>query len=303
MKIAVSAAVMVLALPLAAAPPQPIVDGVKSSKDIGLFEQAPVGTLARAVACKKKVAAAPGAELPDGCELQDEIGAFAASADGGALLTWGAETKGSCGDDYEGWTIRRRPVQKGKLLAGEVVAKSPPCAEDTDPDACRVQAGPAALEALARLSAEGWRDLPELARGTLDRPAGIQSYQPAAVLGAPFDGWMLYLKEENTRNKVLLVAPDNLRSISLATLKCSQGFGSQDEDGNSVVSWDCFGSVERVALAPDRASLLLTASFHDGGHCSPSKVRIERLWLPKEAQALLAPPPTPVPAPAPAKTR
>lgn len=97
---------------------------------------------------------------------------------------------------------------------------------------------------------------------------------------------MLYLKDESHRSKVLLVDPQNEKAIAIGHRACSQTEAYPDAPAGELL-WDCFGSIVHVALTADRKGLLVSASYHDGGHCSSHELSIKRYWLSKDAQALL----------------
>lgn len=285
MKLVVAIVALTASLPALAA--SPVVPGIDSSREIHRGSDMARGVLAKAAWCTKAAVSAQDEALPAECAISMGTGAFGVSADGHTLLVWGAETTSTCGEGDTAWSVRRRPIDNGKLLDGEVVARSAPCPADGDAARCRATQDRELVKALAKLAAGGWRDLPDLTRGTLEAPGGIQSHFPAAVLGAPLDGWMLYLMAEASGAKVLLVAPDNRRSIALETLDYGKGSGGRGQDSGVSPSWERYGSIRAASLTADQSALILSVGFHDGGHCSPSRERVERLWLPRKARALL----------------
>lgn len=266
---------LLLALALPAAAATPVVPGIERSSDVPRAAALGQGILAKAVWCTK--AAADGA-LPAECAVEAAVGAFGVSGDGRAMLVWGADTLDACATPTGEWSLLRRPLENGKLLDGEVIARSGACPAGADADACRAARGVELVRALAKYASMGWHDLPELVRGTLSAPGELQPHAPVAVLGAPLEAWMLALQTEGSGVRVALVSPDNRRSLPLDILERGAGSGG---------SWDRYGSVLGVSVAPDQSALILTAGFHDGGHCSPSRVRVERVWLSRQARALL----------------
>ncbi|MBT9559652.1 MAG: hypothetical protein IV100_26720 [Myxococcales bacterium] len=278
-----------------AAPPK-IIPDITSSADVGAGPVAAPdgGLLAKAARC----AAIPeSAALSDECQHASAGGAFAVSADDATYLFFGPESRSSCGGGDK-VTIERTSVVKGKLAAAEAVFTHLGCEAEgvEDPEACLVAQTRAVWKALAKLATDGFRDLPDLAGARMDGEAGIQSAQPVVVLGAPLTGWMLYLKDEGHRSKILLVDPKNEKAFAIGHRVCSEYAPYPDAPEDEYVS-DCFGSVEHVSLTADRKALILSTSYHDGGHCSSHELATTRYWLPKKVQALLAPPSAATPAP------
>lgn len=222
-------------------------------------------------------------------------GVFAMSGDGTSYLRFGPKTLSSCAG-YEDLTIERTRVVKGKLSEPEILFRHRGCEEDESPDldACPKARQRAIWTALAKLAKEGYQDLPDLAGTRMETEAGIQAARPVAVLGAPFEGWMLYLKDERKRSKILLVDPSNTKAIAIGHRLCSEVEPYPEAPKDEYLQ-DCFGSIVHAALTADRKGLVLSTTYHDGGHCSPHELNTTRYWLPKEAQALLevAPPEAP----------
>jgi hypothetical protein len=271
-----------------AAPPK-IIPDIGSSADVGAERVATPGggPLPKAARC----AATPeSAVLPDECQDASGSGAFAVSADGATYLLFGPATRSSCaGGDMV--TIERTTLVKGKFTTPETVFSHLGCEAEgvDDPEACRVAQTRLVWKELVKLEKQGFRDLPDLAGARMDDGAGIQSARPVAVLGAPFAGWMLYLKDERTRSKILLVDPKNEKAIAIGSRVCAENEPYPDAPEDEYLA-ECFGSVEHVSLTADRTGLVLSTSYHDGGHCSPHQLATTRYWLPKKVQALLAPP-------------
>ncbi len=278
---------MSLSLRAQAEPPK-IIPGIETSSELRADSSAvasagPLSKAARCAAIPKNTA------LPDECELPPGRGVLAVSLDGTSYLLAGPKYQSSCAS-VQNVTLERVDLVKGKLGEPHVEFKHRDCEEDRvdDPEACSVGEARAFWTALGKLAKAGYRDVPDLAGARMDELAGIHMAQPAAVLGAPLKAWMLYLKDERKRSKVLLVDPQNEKAIALGHRPCSRTELEADPDEPAPETlWDCMGSITHASLTADRQGLIVSAIYHDGGHCSSLEVSTKRYWLPKEAQAIL----------------
>ncbi len=235
-------------------------------------------TLAMAAGCAAAKGPPPDSDAPDPCAIPWLLGAVAFDAEGARAAFLSVKDAGGCAGGgqiaAEGFFAKTRELAPEK-------AKRFPRTPDADEDDVKLRQ--AIWRWLADLGKAGYATpAPDLIVATAGVESGIRGATPLVRLGPPLGGMYLYAVSGEGGAKVQLVAADNKTTFALGTIadvsaKCPK---SARDDG--LCADGTAPSFVRVALTPDRKTLLVTTTMGDGMHCGSDYVA-HHAWAVPEA--------------------